>query len=60
VESGSTIVSGGDSGSPVFASAGGDNVTLLGGLWGGNSDGTLFVYSPIANIKAELGDLTTH
>ena len=51
------IVQGGDSGSPVFASAGGNNVTLLGGLWGGNQSGTQFVYSPIANIEAELGAL---
>jgi hypothetical protein len=54
------IVAGGDSGSPVFASAGGNNVTLLGGLWGGNQSGTQFVYSPIANIRSELGNLTTH
>ena len=51
------IVQGGDSGSPVFAIYnGGNNVTLLGGLWGGNQSGTQFVYSPIANIEAELGD----
>jgi V8-like Glu-specific endopeptidase len=53
------IVAGGDSGSPVFRIDGGNNVTLLGGLWGGNSSGTLFVYSPIANIEVELGDLDT-
>ena len=54
------IVQGGDSGSPVFASTNGsNNVTLLGGLWGGNQSGTQFVYSPIANIRSELGDLTT-
>jgi hypothetical protein len=53
------IVGGGDSGSPVFRT-GGSGVTLLGNLWGGNSSGTLFVYSPIANIELELGDLTTH
>ena len=52
------IVQGGDSGSPVFATTGdGNNVTLLGGLWGGNQSGTQFVYSPIANIEAELGPL---
>jgi hypothetical protein len=52
------IVQGGDSGSPVFAMTGnGNNVTLLGGLWGGNQSGTQFVYSPIANIEAELGAL---
>ena len=38
----------------------GGNATLVGGLWGGNSSGTQFVYSPIANIEAELGNLTTH
>jgi hypothetical protein len=53
------IVAGGDSGSPVFANAGSTNVTLLGGLWGGNQNGTLFVYSPIANIEYDLGNLTT-
>jgi hypothetical protein len=55
VESDGPIVKGGDSGSPVFKSAGGDNVTLLGGLWGGNQSGTLFVYSPIDAIRSELG-----
>jgi hypothetical protein len=61
VESSVQIVAGGDSGSPVFRIAGGGNrVTLLGNLWGGNSSGTLFVYSPIANIESELGSLTTH
>jgi len=51
-------VGGGDSGSDVFALSGG-NATLLGDLWGGNSTGTMFVYSPIANIEQELGPLTT-
>jgi len=51
-------VGGGDSGSDVFALAGG-SATLLGDLWGGNSAGTMFVYSPIANIESELGPLTT-
>jgi hypothetical protein len=59
VENNVQIVAGGDSGSPVFRIDDGDLVTLLGGLWGGNSSGTLFVYSPIANIEAELGPLTT-
>ena len=54
------IVGAGDSGSPVFRISSGDNVTLLGGLWGGNSSGSLFVYSPIANIEDELGTLRTH
>ena len=60
VESNGAIVAGGDSGSPVFSNPSGNSVTLLGGLWGGNTDGTLFVYSPIANIRAELGNLMTH
>jgi hypothetical protein len=53
------IVAGGDSGSNVFR-IDGSGVTLLGNLWGGNSSGTLFVYSPIANVEQELGALTTH
>lgn len=53
------IVGAGDSGSPVFRISGGDKVALLGTLWGGNSPGTLFVYSPIANVEQELGALTT-
>jgi hypothetical protein len=60
VESNVQLVAGGDSGSPVFRIVSGDNVTLLGNLWGGNSSGTLFVYSPIAQIEQELGALTTH
>ena len=59
VESSVRIVAGGDSGSPVFRMEGGNRVTLLGNLWGGNSSGTLFVYSPIAGIERELGSLTT-
>jgi hypothetical protein len=53
-------VGGGDSGSDVFAQTGTSSATLLGILWGGNSSGTLFVYSPITNIEQELGPLTTH
>ena len=60
VESSVQIVAGGDSGSPVFRIAGGNRVTLLGSLWGGNASGTLFVYSPIASIESELGSLMTH
>ncbi len=53
----------GDSGSPVFRRQGtGSNVTLLGILWGGTilPDGSsLYIYSPISNIEAELGALRT-
>ena len=60
VENDVQIVAGGDSGSPVFRLNANGRVTLLGNLWGGNSSGTLFVYSPIANIERELGPLTTN
>jgi hypothetical protein len=59
VENTGQIVAGGDSGSPVFRINSSGRVTLLGNLWGGNSSGTLFVYSPIANIERELGPVTT-
>ena len=59
VASSAQIVAGGDSGSPVFRINNNRRATLLGNLWGGNSSGTLFVYSPIANIERELGPLTT-
>jgi hypothetical protein len=55
-------VGGGDSGSPVFSWPGtGGNVTLLGILWGGSSDGTLFAFSPMSGIErsSELGALKT-
>lgn len=57
----SATVAGGDSGSPVFAVSSGTDVQLRGILWGGNQAGTLFVYSPIANIERsdELGPITT-
>ena len=53
-------VGAGDSGSPVFRIDSGDNVKLQGTLWGGNTSGTMFVYSPIGNIEQELGALTTN
>ena len=54
-------VDGGDSGSPVFEIVPGTNdVTLNGILWGGASDGSYFVYSPISNIETDLGHLTTY
>ena len=49
----------GDSGSPVFAWTKGNNVTLLGILWGGGtSNGQIvFAFSPFASIQDELGTL---
>src|SRR5213593_1286526 len=57
----SASVGPGDSGSGVFAITSGTDVQLRGTLWGGNSAGTVFVYSPIANIQltAELGPINT-
>jgi hypothetical protein len=52
---GAVIVGGGDSGSNVFRVTSGDNVQLVGILWGGNSSGTLFVFSPLKQIRDELG-----
>jgi hypothetical protein len=53
-------VGGGDSGSDVFQVTSGSSVKLAGVLWGGNSNGTQFVYSPLGNVKTELGNLVTH
>ncbi len=50
------IVSGGDSGSPVFQVTSGSNVTLVGVLWGGSGT-SLFVFSPLKNVQDELGGL---
>jgi hypothetical protein len=51
-------VAGGDSGSPVFRITSGDNVTLVGILWGGSSTGSSFIFSPLKNIRDELGSMT--
>ena len=52
-------VGSGDSGSPVFRQqGGGTNAILLGILWGGSGT-SLYVFSPMANIEAELGALRT-
>ena len=51
-------VGGGDSGSPVFRITSGDNVTLVGILWGGSTSGGLFVFSPLSQIIDELGNMT--
>lgn len=55
--SGVVIVSGGDSGSPVFKYSGTDNVQLIGILWGGGGT-SQFVFSPLKNIQDELGGVT--
>ena len=57
----SATVGPGDSGSGVFAITSGSDVQLRGTLWGGNGAGTIFVYSPIANIQRsdELGSIST-
>ena len=55
---GAVIVDGGDSGSPVFQITSSDNVTLVGILWGGSSDGSLFVFSHLTRVKQELGNFT--
>lgn len=48
------IVDGGDSGSGVFTVTSGNNVRLVGILWGGSSDNKLFVFSPLKQIIQEL------
>ena len=55
---GRKLVGPGDSGSPVFQIISGDNVRLVGILWGGSGSGDLFVFSPLKNIQDELGSLT--
>jgi hypothetical protein len=55
---GATVVGGGDSGSGVFRITSGDNVELVGILWGGSSDNKLFVFSPLKSIQDELGAVT--
>jgi hypothetical protein len=54
---GATVVGGGDSGSGVFRITTGDNVELVGILWGGSSDNKLFVFSPLKQIQQELGSV---
>jgi len=56
----SARVGGGDSGSDVFQVTSGTSVKLAGILWGGNSAGTQFVFSPLANVERDLGALVTH
>jgi hypothetical protein len=52
---GATVVGSGDSGSGVFRITSGDNVQLVGILWGGSSDNKTFVFSPLKQIQQELG-----
>jgi hypothetical protein len=54
---GAVLVGGGDSGSNVFGITSGDNVQLVGILWGGSSNGKLFVFSPLKQVQDELGPL---
>jgi hypothetical protein len=35
------------------------DVTLVGILWGGSSDGSMYVFSPLNQIQQELGALST-
>ncbi len=58
------LVGAGDSGSPVFTISNLPNehdVELNGILWGGTSDGKIFVYSPMVNVQktSELGPIST-
>lgn len=55
--SGTRIVDGGDSGSPVFTRGTGDDIELVGIVWGGDPDGDLFVFSPFSAIQNELGSM---
>jgi hypothetical protein len=55
---GAVVVGGGDSGSNVFRITSGTNAQLVGILWGGNGSGTLFVFSPLKQIRDELGPIT--
>jgi hypothetical protein len=48
-----------DSGSPVFAITTSDSVNLPRILWGGSGSSS-FVFSPLSEIKTEIGNITTH
>lgn len=54
---GKVVVQGGDSGSGVF-SLSGSNATIVGILWGGNSNGTMYVFSPLKQVRDELGTIS--
>jgi hypothetical protein len=48
----------GDSGSPVFKRVGGNDVHLFGILWGGDDDGTRFLFSSVLFLYLDLFPLT--
>lgn len=55
-------VNGGDSGSAVFSitnSPQQNDIELRGILWGGNTAGTYFIYSPMTGIESDLGPIDT-
>ena len=54
---GAVVVQGGDSGSDVFRITGSNTAEMVGILWGGNGSGTLFVFSPLKQVRDELGPL---
>lgn len=50
------IVGSGDSGSPVFLRrVDSSQAALVGILWGGDANGTVFVFSPVENIERDFG-----
>lgn len=54
---GAVVVQGGDSGSDVFRITSGSNVEMVGILWGGNGNGTQFVFSPLKQVRDEIGPI---
>ena len=54
----SATVGSGDSGSPVFQIISGNDVRLVGILWGGSGSQSL-VFSPLSQVEQELGALAT-
>jgi len=56
---GAVVVQGGDSGSGVFTLSG-SNASIVGILWGGNSSGSMYVFSPLKQVRDELGPISAH
>jgi hypothetical protein len=54
----SATVGSGDSGSPIFRIISGNDVRLVGILWGGSGSQS-FVFSPLSQVEQELGALAT-